>query len=70
MKYVLLLALLSGCGDQGWYTPTTEITVSRKGCYSTRSQGSQVIVNITAERLPNGEMRCIIETVPQVKEKL
>ena len=69
MKYVLLLALLSGCG-RIQYTPTTKITVSRKGCYSTRSQGSQVIVNITAERLPNGEMRCIIETVPQVKEKL
>jgi len=63
---LLFVVLLAACGDRGWYTPSTVVEVTRKGCSigGTRSS-NDVFVNVVSERQPNGQMRCIIDTLPE-----
>jgi hypothetical protein len=61
---------LVACGDRGWYTPTTEVEVTRIGCAISQGTGRhEVMVNVFSERMPNGQIRCVIETlvVPEKK---
>lgn len=67
---ILLVILLAGCGDRGWYTPSTTVEVTRKGCsLGGNNHSNDVFVNVVSERLPNGEIRCIIDTLPEPTHK-
>lgn len=71
MKKLIVLGfiLLAGCGDRGWYTPSTEVSVTRKGCSLSDGRGrAEVFVNITSERLPNGQIRCVIDTLAETNK--
>lgn len=64
--FIILVVLLSVCGDRGFYTPTSRVEISRKGC-ALSTDVNDVFVNIVTQRLPNGQVRCTIETLEQPK---
>lgn len=68
---VMIVLALASCynGDLEFNAPTAHVMVTRKGCMADtgRQTSSNLIVNVNSETLPDGRVRCVIETVT-VKE--
>lgn len=64
---IMLVLALASCynGDLEFNAPTAHVTVTRKGCLgdTSRQHASNLIVNVDSETLPDGRIRCVIETV-------
>lgn len=64
-------AIISGCdnGDVKWNDPTTNVTVSMKGCRISSSRGgsNDLVLNIENTSLPDGRMQCTITTIRSTK---
>ena len=63
---VLVGASISGCdrGDVKWSAPTTDVTVSMKGCQLRSNRGAnELLLNIESVTLPDGRMQCKITTI-------
>lgn len=74
MRACLLLALcgslLAGCdrGDVKWNEPTTNVTVSMKGCQSASGRvRNDLVLNIDNAILPDGRVQCTITTIRTTK---
>ena len=63
---LICVALLAGCdrGDVKWSDPTTDVTVSMKGCQLRSNRGAnELLLNIESVTLPDGRMQCKITTI-------
>ena len=66
LMLVLVGASISGCnrGDVKWGDPTTDVTVSMKGCKLSSTRGAnELLLNIESDPLPDGRMQCKITTI-------
>lgn len=66
---ILAVVVLQGCGDRGWYTASTDVEVTRKGCATKSTSTNSIFINVVSERLPNGQMKCTIETLAEAPDQ-
>ena len=69
---VLVVASISGCdrSDVKWNDPTTDVTVSMKGCQLRSTRGAnELLLNIESDPLPDGRMQCKITTIRSANPK-
>ena len=69
---VMVGASISGCnrGDVKWDDPTTDVTVSMKGCKLSSTRGAnELLLNIESAPLPDGRMQCKITTLRSANPK-
>lgn len=64
---VMTILALASCynGDREWNQPRVNVEVTRKGCMLSSAKGStnSLVINVNSEKLPDGRIRCTIETV-------
>ena len=72
LMLVLVGASISGCdrGDVKWNDPTTNVTVSMKGCQlRSNRRANELLLNIESDPLPDGRMQCKITTIRSANPK-